>query len=54
MVAALRSFLRYLQTRGWGDPVLVAAVPRLPRWRLSHMPRVMSERLLATFLAAFD
>jgi len=51
---SLRSFLRYLQTRGWCDPVLVAAVPRLPRWRLARVPRVMSEDQLDAFLAAFD
>lgn len=54
VVAALRSLLRYLQTRGWCDPVLVAAVPHLPRWRLSRVPRVMSEEQLTAFLAAFD
>lgn len=54
VAASLRSFLRYLQMRGWGDPVLVAAVPRLPRWRLAQVPRVMSEEQLDAFLAAFD
>jgi site-specific recombinase XerD len=54
VVTALRSFLRYLQTRGWCDPVLVAAVPHLPRWRLDRVPRVMSEEQLDAFLAAFD
>jgi site-specific recombinase XerD len=53
-VASLRSFLRYLQTRGWCEPVLVAAVPRLPKWRLSQLPRVMSDEQLDAFLAAFD
>ena len=54
VVTSLRSFLRYLQTRGWCDPVLVAAVPRLPKWRLSQIPRVMSEQQFTAFLAAFD
>jgi site-specific recombinase XerD len=51
---SLRSFLRYLQARGWCDPVLVAAVPRVPQWRLAHVPRVLSEEQLDAFLAAFD
>jgi integrase len=34
--------------------VLVAAVPRLPKWRLAQVPRVMSEEQLDAFLAAFD
>jgi integrase/recombinase XerD len=54
VAASLRGFLRYLQARGWCDPVLVAAVPRLPRWRLSQLPRVLSEEQLDAFLAAFD
>lgn len=54
VVASLRSFLRFLQTRGWCDPVLVAVLPRLAKWRLSHVPRVMSEEQLSAFLAAFD
>jgi len=54
VVVALRSFLRYLQTRGQCDPVLVAVLPRLPKWRLAQVPRVMSEEQLDAFLAAFD
>jgi site-specific recombinase XerD len=54
VVASLRVFLRYLQMRGWCDPVLVAAVPRLPQWRLARVPRVLSEEQLDAFLAAFD
>ena len=55
MVAdALRSFLRYLQFQGWCNPALVAAVPRFPHWRLSHVPKAMTDEQLATFLATFD
>lgn len=54
VVDSLRSFLRYLQMRGWCDPVLIAAVPRLPQWRLARVPRVLSEEQLDAFLAAFD
>jgi site-specific recombinase XerD len=53
-IASLRSFLRYLQSRGWCDAALLAAVPRLPKWRLAQVPRVMSEQQLDAFLAAFD
>jgi integrase/recombinase XerD len=55
MVAdALRSFLRYLQFRGWCSPALVAAVPRFPHWRLSHLPKTMTDEQLGAFLATFD
>jgi site-specific recombinase XerD len=54
VIVALRSFLRYLQSRGWCDPALVAAVPRLPKWRLAQVPRVMTEEQLDAFLATFD
>jgi site-specific recombinase XerD len=51
---ALRSFLRYLQLRGWCSPALVAAVPRFPHWRLSHLPKAMTDEQLGAFLATFD
>ena len=52
--SALRSFLRYLQLQGWCEPTIVAAVPRVARWRLSHLPRTMTDEQLRTFLATFD
>ena len=52
--SALRSFLRYLQLQGWCEPALVAAVPRIPRWRLSQLPKTMTDEQLSVFLATFD
>jgi integrase/recombinase XerD len=54
VAAALRSFLRYLQFRGWCKPALLAAVPRFPNWRLSHLPKTMTDEQLGAFLATFD
>jgi site-specific recombinase XerD len=51
---ALRCFLRYLLLQGWCEPALVAAVPRLPQWQLSRLPRTLTDEQLITFLAAFD
>jgi integrase/recombinase XerD len=51
---ALRSFLRYLLLQGWCEPALVAAVPRLPQWQLSRLPRTLTDEQLVAFLAAFD
>lgn len=52
--SALRSFLRYLQLQGWCGPAIVAAVPRIARWRLSELPRTMTDGQLCTFLTTFD
>jgi integrase len=51
---ALRSFLRYLLFRGWCGASLIAAVPRIPHWRLANLPRAMTDEQLRAFLAAFD
>jgi integrase len=51
---SLRSLLRFLQLHGDSTPALVAAVPHIPRWRLDHLPRTMSEDQLRGFLSGFD
>jgi site-specific recombinase XerD len=52
MVAALRSFLRFLGAQGLCRPSLEQAVPTIPQWRLSTLPRYIDpsqvERLIAT------
>jgi site-specific recombinase XerD len=52
--SSLRSLLRFLQLQGDCEPGLVAAVPHLPRWRLDHLPRTMTDEQLRQFLACFD
>ena len=52
--SALRSLLRYLLFRGWCGESLLAAVPRIPHWRLSSLPRAMTDEQLRVFLDAFD
>ena len=52
--SSLRRFLRYLQFQGWCGPSLVAAIPRIPHWRLAHLPRTMTDQQLQEFLATFD
>jgi integrase/recombinase XerD len=54
VASALRTFLRYLQLQGWCGPAIVAAVPRVAQWRLSQVPRTMTDEQLSTFLATFD
>ena len=52
--SSLRRLLRYLQFRGWCGPSLVAAVPRIPQWRLAHIPKTLTDQQLQEFLSTFD
>jgi integrase/recombinase XerD len=51
---SLRSFLRYLHFRGRCTASLVAAVPRMPSWRLARVPKALTSDQLRSFLAIFD
>jgi len=50
----LRSFFRFLQVTGHEAERLVHAVPRVPLWRLSSIPRVLTEEQVRAVLASFD
>jgi site-specific recombinase XerD len=50
----LRSFFRFLQVTGRGGEHLVRAVPRIPHWKLSSIPRVLSDAQVRSVLASFD
>lgn len=52
--SALRTFLRYLRYHGRCDEVLITAVPRIPNWRLSQIPKTMTGAQLQAFLESFD
>jgi site-specific recombinase XerD len=52
--SSLRRFLRYLQFQGLCGPSLVAAVPRIPQWRLAHTPKTLTDQQLQAFLSTFD
>lgn len=49
---ALRMYLRFLGSTGACSPALVGAIPRIPRWRLSALPRYIAaddvERVIAS------
>lgn len=51
---ALRSFFRYLLVEGLCSKRLAAAIPAVAHWRLSALPRCLSEQQLAQVLASFD
>lgn len=51
---ALRSFIRYLRMRGLCEGRLTGAVPSVPYWRLSQLPKVLSDEQVRGLLEAFD
>lgn len=51
---ALRSFFRFLQFEGLCDDRLELAVPRVAPWRLSTLPRYLSDGELVRLLASLD
>jgi integrase/recombinase XerD len=54
LCAALRSFFRFLRALGLCDDRLEAAVPTVPHWRLSALPRSLSDAQLERVLASPD
>ncbi len=51
---ALRSLFRFLRTKGMGDERLETAIPAVAHWRLSTLPRCLSDEQLARVLASFE
>jgi site-specific recombinase XerD len=54
IVSALRSFIRFLQMKGLCAAHLVEAVPTVPEWKLSRLPKSLTDAQLDSLLAAFD
>jgi integrase/recombinase XerD len=54
VVRALRSFLRFLQSRGACNKELLGSVPRIPTWRETHLPKALPDELLGKVLGSFD
>ena len=51
---ALRSFFRFLRVQGLCDERLEAAIPAVAYWRLSTLPRSLSDQQLERVLASLD
>ncbi len=51
---ALRSFFRFLRFHGLGDDRLEAAIPAVAHWRLSTVPRSLSDEQLKRVLLSLD
>jgi integrase/recombinase XerD len=54
LATSLRSFLRFMQVTGRGDERLVSAVPTVPEWKLSGLPKLVTDAQLQALLASFD
>ena len=54
MTAALRAYLRFLVARGACQPWLDQAVPTIPQWRLSTMPRYLPKADIERLIASCD
>jgi integrase len=52
MQTAMRLFLKFAVSRGWVDRGLVDAVPTLPSYRLSGLPRGLKDEELSTVLGS--
>ena len=54
IITALRTYLRFLSTEGACEPNLVNAVPTIPEWRLSSMPRYLNEDSIERLISSCD
>jgi len=53
MSTALRSFFKYLQMKGFCDEKLVNAIPTVPGWKYSRLPKYLMKQQVEKFLASF-
>ncbi len=54
MTTALRGYLRFLAAADLCPPGLEHAVPRIPQWRLSSLPRYLSPEQVGRLIASCD
>ncbi len=52
--SSLRSFLRFLRTTGRCDRDLTGAIPSVPHWSMSSLPRFLTPIQVRIFLRQFD
>lgn len=50
----IRRFLRYLVTQGHCSPDLIEAVPRVPTWRMTELPRYLADTDVERIVDAYD
>ena len=54
MTTALRSFLRFLQMKGLCEARLVKAIPAVADWKLSQIPKYLTNKQLERLLSSFN
>jgi len=54
VTTSIRCFLRYLVARGQCSPDLIAAVPRLPTWSMTRLPRYLPSDDVERVIAACE
>lgn len=54
MTTALRSFLRFLQMKGLCEARLVKAIPAVADWKLSQIPKYLTNKQLEMLLSSFN
>lgn len=54
VTTSLRSFFRFLRAQGWRDDRIEEAVPRVPRRRLTSVPRHLDSEQFAALIASLD
>lgn len=54
IAAPLRSYFRFKALGGANIEPLIQAIPRIVRWRLSGLPRTLTQKEIQQLLAAFD
>ena len=51
---SLRSYFRFLEFKGISGSNFANAVPTIPSWKLSSLPKTMTKEQLSQFLSSFD
>lgn len=54
VLTSLRSFLKYLSFHGFNVKKLSASIPRIPNWKLSTVPKILSDNQIKTLLLVFN
>jgi integrase/recombinase XerD len=54
VLTSLRSFLKYVSFQGYNVKKLIFSIPRIPNWKLSTVPKFLTDKQIKTFLSVFN
>lgn len=54
LIDSLRGFFKFLQLNGYINPTLIAALPKIPKWRLSTIPTCLQKTDIDKIISVFD